>query len=273
MEVIDLAEELSPVPYSKIAPREYHKLHNLYASVQKDNSGSLVRLPKQKPQFVYASGYQPDLSFLRKTDPENDDEILCSGESDGEEVFPSPSALAAYLKGDSDDPFESGYIHTSSIQDPSLESLEAGMLGLDEPMPFGPPTPRANSSFANGVFDFDAFNEKYAEPEVYSSPLMRDSRKRDRSRSPALPETKHRRFSQEEPETSPKTRSSGQQEISAPSDISIVESRRIKIQDLIEENSQQNAQRSTQQHSVPAWVDDFDTDLIESLRGIVDFVE
>jgi ATP-dependent DNA helicase HFM1/MER3 len=255
------------MPYSKVAPREYRKLHNLHASVQRDKSELSVRLPKQKPQFSYASGHEPDLPFLRKSEVANDDDIFDPGQSD--EEFPSPSALAAYLKGDSDDPFESGNIAyeeaTSTGQDDSLQSLEAGMLGLEEPVIRRLPTPKVNSSFVNGVFDFDAFDEKYGEPERFSSPLMRDSRKRERSQSPVLPEAKLRRVANQEPEASPLIRTSDNQESSATSEIPKVESRRVVKQQL--------AQQATQQRSVPAWVDEFDAELIESLIGIVDFVE
>jgi ATP-dependent DNA helicase HFM1/MER3 len=267
---------MSPIPYSKLAPREYRKLHNLHTSVQKNKSESAVRLSKQKPQFSYASGKEPDLSFLRKSKAVEEDDIFRSRESEGEE-FPSPSALAAFLKGDSGDPFQRGNVTyetatpTSTGIEDSLESLEAGMLGLEEPMMRRPSTPKFSSSFANGVFDFDAFDEKNDEPEVFSS-QMQDSRKRERSRSPVLPKTKHRRVTNEDPETIPPIRTSEHQESSATSNIPEVESRRDP-EEYPQKNTTHNDQQGVQQRSVPAWVDEFDADLIESLMGIVDFVE
>lgn len=289
VEVVDLAAELSSTPYSKLAPREYRKLHSLHASVQKADTS--FRLPKQKPQFSYASENQPDLPFLRKAKVKDADDIFGFEESDEEEDFPSlsaianPSALAKHLKGDSDDPFESGNVkYEEAFQPPadldgSLESLEVGMVGMDEPLPLRPPTPKINSSFANGVFDFEAFEENYGEPEMYSSPLISTSRKRELSPSPALPQSKYRRVSQDG-ETSSAIRNTIEQQIAAsvkyesstPSEIPIVESRRIKIQDLIED-PQPKVEQNNQQRSVPSWVNEFDADLIESLMGSVDFID
>src|SRR6187402_2493425 len=67
VEVVDLAEEEpSPAPYENSAPREYRKLHKLHTSVQQDK---VVRRTKQDPQFSYASGEQPVLSFLNNNEP------------------------------------------------------------------------------------------------------------------------------------------------------------------------------------------------------------
>lgn len=273
VEVIDLADELSPMPYSKLAPRQYRKLHNLHTSVQKNKLEPSVRLPKEKPQFLYASGKELDLSFLGKSQAIGEDDVLGAEESD-EEEFPSPSALAAFLKGDSDGPFDTGNVYeeaTPSFAEPddSLEHLETRMRGLPEPAMRQSPTPKVNSSFANGVFDFDAFDKQYGEPEVFSSPLIRQSRKRERSRSPALPETKHRRVEVEEPETSPPIRTSDYQESPATSENPEVESRKVPKKQPVEQSTQPN----DQQPPVPTWVNEFDAELIEGLMGIVDFVE
>ena len=215
---------------------------------------------------------------MRKPKAQNNNDVFGTGETDGDDGLPSPSALAAFLKGDSDDPFESRNVNyesfsTSAGPDNSLESVEAGMRDLDEPMPLRLPTPKVNSSFANGVFDFDAFDKEYGELEVYSSPLISAARKRERSPSPLLPEKKHCRDGGEETEASPSMRSSEKQESIAAPEIPGVKSRRIKIQDLMNENSQLNAEQHTQQRAVPTWVGEFDADLIESLMGIVEFIE
>jgi ATP-dependent DNA helicase HFM1/MER3 len=250
-------------------------LHNLHTSAQKDRSDTSVRLPKQKPQFSYASGNEPDLPFLRKP---NAGDVFDSGDSAGEEDFPSPSAL---LRRDEniDDPFESGNISyenvtpISSLQDDSFESFQEGMFGLEETATPRPPTPKVNSSFANGIFDFEAFDEKHGEPEMYSSPLMRESRKRERSLSPVSPGFKHRRVAKEEPKTSSPMRDLGQKERSSVPELPELECRRVKKDELREETTQKSGQQSTQQRPVPAWVDEFDANLIESLMGFVDFVD
>jgi ATP-dependent DNA helicase HFM1/MER3 len=286
VEVVDLAEELSPMRYSKFAPLEYRKLHKLRASVQKsDTSVRLsVPLPKQQPRFSCGSGQDPELPFLLKDTAEDDGGIFAFEESDGEEDLPSPSRLVKYLKGDSDDPFKSGNVNyegdfqASADPDDSLASLEAGIFGMDESVQLRVPTPKVSSSFANKVFDFDAFDEKYGEPDIYSSSPR--TRKRERSQSLRLPEAKHRRISQDDT----KRTQSIKQKNSAASEVPVVEGRRIKVEDLIENTSRSkplndsDAPRpkdgpSAEQRSVPEWVNEFDTDLIESLIGIVDFVE
>ena len=283
VEIVDLAEGVSPLQYSKLGPRNYRKLHNLHTRFQKSNT--LARLPKQKPQFSYASGNEPDLPFLRQSKAADDDYIVGSEASD--EDFPSPSAipLVQHLQKGDVDPFEFGNVNyenamqTSASLDDSLESLEAGMLGIDEPMPLRPPTPNVNTSFAEGFFDFDAFEENYGDPEPYSSPLMSITRKRERSSTPPLSESKYRRVSQDA-ETSSGINSSIKAESSAlieresstTSDIPLVESRRIKIQDVIEDPPPR-VEETTLQQSVPAWVNEFDADLIQSLMSSVDFVE
>jgi ATP-dependent DNA helicase HFM1/MER3 len=276
VETIDLADSLSPVPYSKVAPREHRKLHNLHESVQKNESDASVRLPKRKPQFSYASGAEPDLPFLRNSQSGKEDGMFDAEVSDDD--LPSPSNMAAFLKGDSDDPFKSGSITyneptpTSFGQDDSLESLEAGMLALEEPVQSRVSTPKVDASFANGVFDFDAFDDEYGEAIQYSSPLMRDSRKRERSRSPTLPKTKHRRVAKEplveEPKTTPPIKSSDPESYTM-SDVPEIESKGIKKQ----EPTQSNTQQAVDERRVPDWVGEFDSELIDSLMGIVDFIE
>lgn len=275
MEIIDLADDLSPIPYSKLAPREYRKLHNLHTSVQKDKSDASVRLPKQKPQFSYASGNESDFPFLRKPDA---DDVFDSGDSAGEEDFPSPSALLT-RDDNIDDPFESGNISyenatpISSLQDDSLKFFQDGMLCLDETVMLRPPTPKVNSSFANGVFDFETFGEMHGEPEMCLSSMMRESRKRERSLSPVSPGLKHRRVAKEETKTSPQMRELGQKEGSSAPELPEVDCRSVMKQGLGEETTQQSGQQSTQQRPVPAWVDEFDSNLIESLKDFVDFVD
>jgi ATP-dependent DNA helicase HFM1/MER3 len=246
MEIIDLAQDLAPVPYADLAPRDFRKLNTLHNSVQKNQPEKIMRLPKQKPQFEYGSGKEAQLPFRPKT--ENYDDIF---DSDDEVDLPSPSALLSGHKK-SPGPFKTGSItyqdenDISSFPDDSLESLEAGMIGLGDSMILREHTPRVDSSFANGVFDFDAYqndDQVQAEdtPMTENEPLVEASVDLPVSKlylkrglSPGLdePEVKHRRVSKSE---------------------------------LVQEPSQAP--------SVPAWVDEFDSELIEGLKGIVDFVD
>jgi ATP-dependent DNA helicase HFM1/MER3 len=173
--------------------------------------------------------------------------------TDSEEDFPSPSKLNAIrsARKPSPDPFEYFTLENekaapSSFLDASLSSLEASMLELADTAIIDAPSPIVDSSFANGVFDFDAFNDgseiltrveissstkKVLKNEPSSTPAMKDSLKRGRSATPELAEVKHRRVTKDELVSQPT------------------------------------------QAAVPDWVNEFDSDLINELKGYVDFVD
>jgi ATP-dependent DNA helicase HFM1/MER3 len=245
-EVIDLAEVVSPASYAKLAPRDHRKLYTLHTSAQPDKA---IRLPKKKPGFSYASGKEPYLPFLHKS--ENIADSFASADSEDDE-FPSPSAMAPTSLDRilSPDPFESFNLQEenaapSSFPDNSQASLEAGMLELADTATIDVPSPQVDSSFANGFFDFDAFEERNKTPKkpIISppikdkrgpplAPIMKDPLKRDRSATPKLCPVKHRRLTEDEP-----------------------------------------VLRLTQAAAIPDWVNDFDPDLINELKGFVDFVD
>ena len=242
MEVIDLAQELPPVPYADLAPREYRKLHKLHTNVQDDKS---FRLPKSKPQFSYASGKNADLSFMQDAQAKDD---MTDYSRDVGDDLPSPSELLSGRKA-VPDPFETAATpaHDStaveSMQDESMESLEAAMMGVEEPMPLRQrtSTPIIDSSFANGVFDFERY-DRDDEGESYSSPLKREARKRVRSPSPSP--------NLEQP---------------------VVKYQRVKKAGAVpqSETRQEDAPRPSQ----PAWLEQMDQGLVEDFMGIVDFVD
>ena len=250
-EVVDLAQDTEPGSYAKVAPREYRKLHNLHTSVQSDKA--IPKFGRNKPQFSYSSGQQPELSFLHKEN--NVADAFDYANSDDE--FPSPSALLpTHMEQEpSPDPYGSfplepvldhsdEQIVQSSYQD---DSLEAGMLELaEEEIVEGRSNPKVDSSFANDVFDFEAFlyddevllepelspaNREVSKKEQSSNPGMKEPSKRERSFTPELPEVKHRRITKDEPVSQP------------PSEM------------------------------VPDWVNDIDSDLINEFKGLVDFVD
>lgn len=257
VEVIDLAEELTPVPYSKLAPRDYRKLHALHGSVQNDVS---IRRINPNPQFSYASGKGANLPFL-ETDK---DGIPASDaiDSDDDNLFPSPSALLekhvdAYDYEEdpfAEEPFSSAKdvgaparVPVLSVEDEymdeSMDGLEAAMIDLSDASMLKPPTPtpKIGSSFGNDMFDFAAFDDNDPKLEVVSasssgapqdqnqasSSISKLTEKRQRAATPDLPELKYRRV------TEPVV------------DVS----------------------------SVPAWVSDFDSELIDGLKDFVDFVD
>jgi len=220
-------------------------LNALHNSVQKNHPDKIIRLPKQKPQFEYGSGKEAQLPFRPKI--EKDDVF----DSDNEVDLPSPSALFGRQQ-ESPGPFETSSIpyqdenDISLFLDNSLESLEAGMIGLsDSMMPRGL-TPRVDSSFADGVFGFN----KYQNNGQLQAEDTTMTENESLVEGPAdLPEAK--RYLKREPSPS--------------LDESEVKHRRISRSELVQERSQAP--------SVPAWVDEFDPELIEGLEGIVDFVD
>ena len=253
-----MAEEIFPIDYSDVALRDSRKLHSLPTSVQKDKA---VRLPKQKPHFSYGSGRDPEPPFLHQAN--NSNEPFDSDDSVGEQDFPSPSAL---VKEDEDtmDPFESGTISyqkdtaTSFASEESMGSLEEAMVGFEDSVMLRAQSPRVNSSFANKVFDFEAFPDRREEEEMFSSPLMTASRKLNRPSSPLSSPRK-------DDSQSPRVRNALKRRLSDSPENPEMKHNRI--------TNDEPTQQMSQQPSVPAWVDEFDSDIIEGLKGFVDFVD
>ncbi|KAE8451600.1 hypothetical protein EG329_003673 [Mollisiaceae sp. DMI_Dod_QoI] len=243
-ELVDLAQVLSPVPYDKIAPREYRKLHDLHTKVQSDRA---IRLPKFKPQFSYSSGEQPELPFLQSN--EDEEESLDLQKPDEQ---PQESELSGSLHDDMNTFNDAFFEEMSkadedvppSFRNDSTQSLEAGMMELSEPsVPVSAPhVSQTDGGFSNGVFDFDAYEnvvginqmqpdfsmEGQTKEEVSPSSRAQNPPKRAMSAEQEEPEAKHRRVTKDEP--------------------------------------------ATQQSQLPAWVNDFDPSLIDSLKDFVDFV-
>lgn len=194
VEVIDLSKTLPTVTYPDVAPRDYRKLHNLHTSIQKDTS---VRLPKHPPKFSYASGEMPNISFMDggfKSEMKDESDHFNPDEYE----FPSPSALLSSDKHttrnlstpqpqlpppamsiprqesnhqmgrsvDPDDPFED-----------SSGNVEVAMIGLEDSIALKHATPKLNTSFANNVFDFAAFDAEANHAQQFSSPLMNQAQR------------------------------------------------------------------------------------------------
>ncbi len=248
VDIVDLAQDVEPTPYVSRAPRDYRKLHHLHTSAQSDKD---IRLPKRKAQFSYASGKKPNLPFLDKDT--NMADVFDSVNYEEDEEFPSPSALGPTVSAQnpSSEPFkffalEEEKAATSSFPDNSLQTLEAGILELADNGKVEATSSKIDSNFANGIFDFDAFNDRVEiSKKLEISPLRSDvlknepcsaqakmnSLKRDRSATPELPEVKHLRLAKGE-----------------------------HVSEVA-------------QAAVPNWVNDFDSELIDELKGYVDFVD
>jgi ATP-dependent DNA helicase HFM1/MER3 len=218
--------------------------------VQNDKN---VRLSKQKPEFSYTSGKKPELSFLTKQQYQG------RGSSDDEAEF---SPLGDLVEGDTDTPilftqnndiddslFDSNRVKNqndpqiSCFPDDSLDSLEAGMREFDNlfvnPVLARPATPKVDSSFANGVFDFSAFSDE-GEPDI-------DYLK---------PSDQHNQETWELDEDIAKDWRVGDQE--------------VKHRHITNAEAEQKA---SHQPSVPTWLSEFDADLIDGLKDFVDFID
>ncbi|KAG4443821.1 hypothetical protein IFR05_000721 [Cadophora sp. M221] len=244
-EIVDLSKTLSPISYADVAPRDYQKLHKLHTSVQIDKPS--LRLT-QKPLFSYASGEEPDIPFLKKKTIETSESKDC----DDELEFPSPTALLSL----DDDPFELGLdpfksaisnarvtaapASVSSYREDSIESFEAAMMELDDSGIAKSVPPNVASSFCNDLFDFDMFEEDGEMVQNLVAGVTFNN-----------------------PTASPPTQSSA---LKRPHSAN-PEQTEVKHRRLTEDESMAEAS------SVPSWVNEFDSDLIDGLKDFVDFVD
>ncbi|KAK2627341.1 hypothetical protein QTJ16_003307 [Diplocarpon rosae] len=260
VETIDLANVLSPVPYSSLAPPECRKLHKLHTSVQTNKTSQRMT---QKPKFSYASGKSPDLSFLRKDSNISTSKAAAAADDDETETeFPSlstsldPSAVEFNIN--SDDPFTDIPITPrdhlpmppatrppSSFQNHSLNDSDASTSDLnDGSTMLRSSSPKVGSSLCSDLFDFPAYATS-ADGAVKASPYLVDKGKnndqtlapsnvpkRYYSVTPDLPETKHRRVTHLN-----------------------------KSADTCHEAS------------VPLWVNDLDSNLVNGIKDFVDFLD
>jgi ATP-dependent DNA helicase HFM1/MER3 len=253
VEIIDLANELSPVPYPSLGPRDYRKLHSPHTSVQKDKEEKSIRLPKQKPTFSYTTDELPDLPFLRKSE-KNDDSI---SDFDLDEDFPSPSELVRRSEDDlvpESDALETGVaiyqqaLPSSSDHGDCLDGV--GVIRLAKLVALKSSTPKPDLTFDNSVFDFAAFHDPSENEDRLINPLMSEL------------------LSGEGASSSPLTRQdpvATKRERSPSPEITDIKHRRVTKTD-----SPQPVPRLS---SVPAWVNEFDSELIDGLKDFVDFVD
>jgi ATP-dependent DNA helicase HFM1/MER3 len=288
MEVIDLAQDFPKTSYSDLAPRDYRKLHNLHSSIQENNKN--IRLMTQKPQYQYGSGNPPQLPFAPSTKSTDD---LSEETEYPDDNFPSPSALfprsrddrtktsASYRvdqssndvdvehsspsgisrKEDASDPFEqetvffSEQYSASSFDNSSLNSLEAGMLDLGEelaePIPVAE-SPKLNYSFVDGVFDFEAFNNS---KDSQGSHLSLSAYQPAGLQPPTTKHPQHpmKRLRSPSPEEE------------------VVKCRRVTK----DHNTMQTPQGALEPPKpvYPEWLNEFDADLIDEFKDVVDFVD
>ena len=285
MEIIDLAQDYS-TSYPDLAARDYRKLHNLHSNVQEDKS---LRLITQKPQYQYGSGKPPQLPFA-PNDPNSED--FFGGMDDQDDDFPPPSALIHGSKNKHttlSSPYElpkvkkyasigdssySGAAYEDDATDfleddvtfpdqpselaygnDSMDSLEAGMLELEDSMAEQAPvaaSPKLNSSFADRIFDFDACNNG-------------GESQNSRQSTSANQATKFAPFD-ERPTQQPAKRARSP----TPED-KVVKCRRVSKNHNITQASQAEQEKPAPVY--PEWLNEFDSDLIDGFKDVVEFID
>lgn len=247
IEIVDLAEGRPEVLYEELAPRDYRKLHSLHTRVQQDKP---FRMPKIDPTFSYSSSEQPDLPFLRSHGEDRDPSEAGYGDN---EDFPSPSRLNQ--TGDTlskDTMIEHAYKHQldaleDSLYDDSIDDLEAGMIGLGDSMALAEVPSELNLSFDNDIFDFNAFDEQNSSIGRHNSVYF-EGKKEDEDTSPNVGlNLPHKRARSTSPD--------------------------MKESKIVRYTEKPKYQENTPVSSTPSWVDEIDPDIIDGLKGFVDFVD
>lgn len=251
MELVDIPDEAPVVPYEKPDTREYHKQLTPQTRIQKDKR-------KQKPQFSYMSSKQPEAPFL-KAEKTTIKDHFGFDELSGDE-FPTTTQLAGFSRDascleDYDNPSstQKPKLPASTLDDDSLEDLEGRMVEFDDPVVAPAQTPSSRRSFAEGLFDFDAFDDVADGFGEQSSGL-------ETAISSMVEQTR-------EPESF--RQAEGEQKVtratSLEADIDEVKCRRITEAEQVQESAAAG--------NLPEWVNEFDAELIDSLKDYVDFID
>lgn len=252
VEFIDVPEEISPVLYASLAPREYRKLHALHSSVQKDKETS-IRIPKRKPQFSYDGSTQPELPFLQQKSKVNDDFDYGSLSDDD---FPTTTQLAgmagsarkskSYNKSASSG--ESKSADSIFDDDDSLPIIEVSAPAPSEVPVTRDETLALRESFVEDVFDMNASDDEEEDLGGRSAPASSS------------------RVSAVEIEAHGTEGGEPTRETTLEHDIEEVKHRRISQVEQTQEDTPATA-------SFPSWVNEFDADLIDQFKDYVDFID
>ena len=244
IEIIDLADGAPSIPYSGLAPRAYRQSNSPHRSVQEDK---FVRLPKC-PKFSYSSGEKPDFRFLCQTAK---DDPFDEGIDDDD--FPSPSELCPTSEEASRKQLKTMIdlqYHEPVLTEPSRNGAPNDYNPetdqIDDSCDFTEGTaPVTTTSFANDIFDFNAFDDYQSSGLETSSYLPNASSGRGLSPNAIFHETRKRKRS-----PSPEL------------------GRGHFTTDC------QDANKESAQHaSTPGWVDNFDAEIVDGLKGIVEFID
>ncbi|KFY60026.1 hypothetical protein V497_03915 [Pseudogymnoascus sp. VKM F-4516 (FW-969)] len=261
VEIIDLSENLRPVPYEAVAPRDYRKLHALHSNVS--NSEPVQTLRNSKPLAQYGNGTNPYDAFLEKSDPKVDVE----GDDLSGDDLPSPSWLVeqsdvsavheypGYVAdlADAGSPF-------GDFEDDTPDSLfyEAEQMSEAEKPPEAEEMheveqmPEATSSFVDAVVDYDGYTasrdfERLAEPMSLKrgpTDMLQLPEKRVRVDDELQDERSHLASSETNAET--------------------------EVYDRTEEETEEQLS-PRKEVTRPEWLGEFDADLVAMFEGAVDF--
>lgn len=236
LEVINLAEQLPPVSYGDFSRDDYNKPHSLYKNLQKDRDFKLPEFKQSK--FSYASGKLPDLSSIGNNsfkEDASDSTIDLQHISDSED-FPPPEEL---LKKDA--PVEKVAGETlafdSKVIGSPLQNKQYGsrydITDLCSSISTNPRAQDEETGYDDDFFDFSAYD---------ADELM------DRKSVPGV------EIVPKESGKRPRT----------PSSSSPMKKRPFKetLTEMVHPC-----------HALPDWVNEFDPDLINELKDIVEFVD
>ena len=247
-----------------------------------------MRISKQKPQYSYTSGNTPDLPFLKNSQTEEDP--LYSIDNDPffslDDDLPSPSTFIRMKQSSRETVDPSSELHPardliSSMADDSVRNIEAVMLDVDEPMVGRNSSKlKVDASFENRIFNFEAFDNgpqnedglqnKETEDEISTSSCMRYACAR--SQSP------RQNLWREQP-VSPSLQSQKRLSSLSPDRVDVkhqrvsTKQRADRKEAAKDESFNLAVPDEPDRQRRPAWVDEMDPEIIQSLLGIVDFVE
>ncbi|KAI4220190.1 MAG: hypothetical protein L6R36_007797 [Xanthoria steineri] len=131
IETVNLAHKRDPDEYAKVAPRAYRSLHQLHEKVNKD--GRTPTMSNIKPSFSFKEGEQPTLSFLGQTgsSSQRNQEPSSDYDSGFLDDFPSPSALLSTSRKETDDLNLQAVDHDDTGKDLGIFRYEHDKLGDD----------------------------------------------------------------------------------------------------------------------------------------------
>ncbi|RFU28853.1 hypothetical protein B7463_g7496, partial [Scytalidium lignicola] len=235
VEIIDLAEELPLVQYEDPTPRDYRKLDYLHKRVQKDND---FRIPKFKqPKFSYTTGKLPDLSLVGNYDSRSN---IPDSTTDLEifsdmEDFPSLGALLNENDVNKDKAGIAATYDSKGIVPSSKDNIYAGQY--DNVNLQSPVSPIRGNCDNDADINDDIFDfAAFNTDEPMSKPFTPPVATTDDS---------HKRPRTPDSDPSPAKRPFVKREIP----------------------------EILRHHHIPDWVNEFDSDLIDELKDIVEFVE